>query len=191
MPEDRRYLFKLLSVCLSYPDEALYGAIGEIEADLCRLTGPPWDMLQSFLAILKSQPLIVAQERYTQAFDLNPDTSLNFTYHLMGDGEDRGRALAELKEIYHRAGFEICVNELPDFLPLILEFLAQASAEKVPAAVRQCFRPVSTVAQRLKETGSYYAAVFEALHSLTPLHEAPTDDPATMARCERSQGFST
>lgn len=188
MTDDRRYLFRLLSVCLSYPDEALFGAIGEIEADLGHWPGPPWDTLRSFLTILKSQPLIIAQERYTQAFDLNPDTSLNLTYHLMGDGEDRGRALAELKEIYHRAGFEIAVNELPDFLPLILEFLAQAPAERVPDAVRRCFRPVPAVARRLKEAGSFYAAALDVLHILAPLHEAPTEEPATMARCHRSQG---
>jgi nitrate reductase delta subunit len=191
MTEDRRYLFKLLSVALSYPDEDLFGAIGEIEADLGRWTGPPWDSLRSFLNILKSQPLIIAQERYTQAFDLNPDTSLNFTYHLMGDGEDRGRALAELKEIYRRAGFEIAVNELPDFLPLILEFLTQAPAEKMPAAVSQCFRPVSTIARRLKEAGSLYAAALDVLHGVAPFQETQTEEPATTARGERSQGVPT
>jgi nitrate reductase delta subunit len=81
----------------------------------------------------------------------------------MGDREDRGRALAELLEVYRQSGFEPTVNELPDYLPLVLEFLAASPDSETHSLVRRCLAAIPTLAGRLKEGGSIFAAPLELL----------------------------
>ena len=59
-----------------------------------------------------------------QTFDLTPEHSLHLTHHLFGDDKNRGPALIDLAELYKDYGVEVVANELPDYLPLILEFAA-------------------------------------------------------------------
>jgi len=86
----------------------------------------------------------------------------------MGDREDRGRSLAELLEVYRQAGFEPAVNELPDFLPLLLEFIAASSPAEPHALILRCLAAVPAVAGRLKENGSLYAVPLELLCGVFP-----------------------
>ena len=86
----------------------------------------------------------------------------------MGDREDRGRALAELLIIYRQAGFEPAVNELPDFLPLMLEFMAASSPAEPHALIQRCLAAVPAVAGRLKENGSLYTGPLELLCAIFP-----------------------
>jgi nitrate reductase delta subunit len=79
----------------------------------------------------------------------------------MGDREDRGRSLAELLEVYRQAGFAPAVNDLPDFLPLVLEFLAITAGGENHELIRRCLATVPAIVQRLRESGSMYAAPLE------------------------------
>jgi nitrate reductase molybdenum cofactor assembly chaperone len=122
MTDEKRALLKLLSLCLAYPDAE---TLPEMENAAAGVGEPrARERLSHFMTLMRAQSVLKLQEHYTAVFDMNPSASLNLTYHLMGDREDRGRALAELLEVYLRAGFEPAVNELPDFLPLMLEFMA-------------------------------------------------------------------
>jgi nitrate reductase delta subunit len=96
----------------------------------------------------------------------------------LGDREDRGRALAELLEAYLKAGFEPAVNELPDFLPLLLEFLAAAPQAETHAPILRCLAAVPALAVRLKESGSLYAVPLELLCGVFP---ETTDVPRSPA----------
>lgn len=174
MMEDHRHLFKLLSVCLSYPDETLFNSLGEIEADLQTLADPARKTLLAFIDALKAQSRLAFQEHYTAVFDLNPAACLNLTYHLMGDGEARGRVLAEMQATYHRAGFEISVKELPDYLPLVLEFLAEAPGEEQHTVFRRSLAAVPAIAKRLEEAASPYAAPLRLLGAIVPANEERT-----------------
>ena len=161
MTDEKRALLKLLSRCLAFPEAE---ALPEMEAAVASLGEPRVrEHLVDFMVQLKAQSLLKLQEHYTTVFDMNPSASLNLTYHLMGDREDRGRALAELLEVYLQAGFEPAVNELPDFLPLMLEFMAAASPAEPHALILRCLSVVPAVAGRLKETGSPYAVPLELL----------------------------
>jgi nitrate reductase delta subunit len=166
MTDDERALIKLLSLVLAYPD-------GQVLSDMDAATAALGDSharehLSRLAAQMRAQPLLKLQEHYTAVFDMNPSASLNLTWHLMGDREDRGRALADLLAVYLQAGFEPAVNELPDFLPLMLEFLAAAALDEPHALIRRCLATVPAIAARLKENGSPYAVPLELVCGIFP-----------------------
>jgi len=169
MTDEKRTLLKLLSLCLAYPDAEALEALPEMEEAAAGLSDfQARERLSHFMALMKAQSLLKLQEHYTAVFDMNPAASLNLTYHLMGDREDRGRALAELLEVYRQAGFEPAVNELPDFLPLLLEFMVAAPQAETHAPILRCLAAVPGLAGRLKESGSLYAVPLELLSAAVP-----------------------
>jgi nitrate reductase delta subunit len=164
MTNEKATLWKLLSLGLSYPDPAFFEVLPGMAAAAAGLSDiRAREGLCAFTAMLKSQPLLKLQEHYTAVFELNPAASLNLTYHFLGDREDRGRALAELLDLYRRAGFEPAVSELPDYLPLVLEFLAVSPEAETHGLVRRCLSAVPAITGRLREAGSLYAAPLEIL----------------------------
>ena len=169
MTNEPATLFKLLSLSLSYPDAALIAMLPDMETAAAGLSDARTrERLSGFMAFLRSHPLLNLQEQYTAVFDMNSAASLNLTYHLMGDREDRGRALAELIEVYRQAGFAPAVNDLPDFLPLVLEFLAVSAGGEGNELIRRCLAAVPAIAQRLKDSGSMYAAPLELVLAAVP-----------------------
>ena len=167
---------KLISHLLQYPDESLYRwlpayreVLNEIEGVSVRNT---YDQI---LAYFEQTPLIQLQEQYTETFDLNPSNCMNLTYHRWGDTEKRGPALAHLEDIYLTAGFERINSELPDFLPLVLEFISErpevASSEIIPLYGTV----VGTLAERLGQAGHPYALLFEQLIDILRLSETAAD----------------
>jgi nitrate reductase molybdenum cofactor assembly chaperone NarJ/NarW len=166
MTNETRLLLRLLSLCLAYPDAA---ALSEMEAATAELGDPDArERLSRLMTLMKAQPLLQLQEHYTAVFDMNPSASLNLTWHLMGDREERGRALADLLAVYLQAGFEPAVSELPDFLPLMLEFMAAAPPDEPHGLIRQCLAAVPVIAGRLQEAGSLYAVPLELLCGVFP-----------------------
>jgi nitrate reductase delta subunit len=179
MTDENKTLLKLLSLYLAYPDAEALEALPEMEEAAAGLSDPrSRERLSHFMALLKEQSLLKLQEHYTAVFDMDPAASLNLTYHLLGDREDRGRTLAELLETYLQAGFEPAVNELPDFLPLLLEFIAAVPQAETHAPILRCLAAVPALAGRLKETGSLYAVPLELLCGVFP---ETTDVPPSPA----------
>jgi nitrate reductase delta subunit len=174
MTDDERALIKLLSLTLAYPDGQ---ALSKMDAATAALGNSlAREHLSRLAAQMRAQPLLKLQEHYTAVFDMNPSASLNLTWHLMGDREDRGRALADLLAVYLQAGFEPAVSELPDFLPLMLEFLAAAAPDEPHALIRRCLATVPAIAARLKESGSPYAVPLELVCGIFP---AATEEEST------------
>ena len=139
MKNEQTTLFKLLSLCLGYPDAETSEVLAEMEPLAARLVDPfARERLSAFIASMRARPLLDLQEHYTAVFDLNPAASLNLTWHFLGDREDRGRALAELLEVYRQAGFEPAVDDLPDYLPLLLEFMAAAPQSEIHPLIGRC-----------------------------------------------------
>ncbi len=172
-PENHPQLFRLLSLCLSYPDEVLAAGAAELSAAAAgiedRLLREP---LAAFAAHLASEPLLRQQEHYTEIFDLQPRDCLNLTYHVLGDREERGRALAGLLALYRQGGFEPAGGELPDYLPLLLEFLSVAPEAASDPRVSRCLTVVPALAERIKERCSIYAAPLEVLGRMLPAEAA-------------------
>lgn len=166
MTDEKRALLKLLSLCLAYPDAE---TLPEMENAAAGVGEPrARERLSHFMTLMRAQSVLKLQEHYTAVFDMNPSASLNLTYHLMGDREDRGRALAELLEIYRKAGFEPAGNELPDFLPMMLEFMAAAPQSAIHPLIGRCLSVLPAITGCLRENGSLYAPLLEMLCGVVP-----------------------
>ena len=166
---------KLLAVLLSYPSAELVSALPELArrfGEDASLRPGTQDALAGLLAELKREDLLDLQERYVAQFDTGRSTSLHLFEHVHGDSRDRGQAMVDLKAMYHRAGFELATNELPDFLPAVLEYLSTRPADEVHEVLDDCVHILRAVGERLHDGGSPYAAAFSALldlHGETPL----------------------
>ena len=175
---------KLLAVLLSYPTEELVAALPELARRLgaeAALRGATQDALAGLLAELKREDLLDLQERYVAQFDTGRSTSLHLFEHVHGDSRDRGQAMVDLNALYGRSGFVLAVNELPDYLPAVLEYLATRPAEEVHDLIEDCAHILRAVGERLIAGGSPYAAVIAALldlHGAAPLAAATVKVPA-------------
>ncbi|HSR13339.1 MAG TPA: nitrate reductase molybdenum cofactor assembly chaperone [Thermodesulfobacteriota bacterium] len=157
MEESRLLLLKGLSFLLQYPQEDDFLIFDP--AELPR--GVIDAALSSFLSYRKERPLLRIQEEYTRTFDLRPATSLNLTFH-HPKAECRGTLLIDLQNIYADAGYENLPGELPDYLPLILEFLSVCPEEHSLRIAREYAPAVNLLASRLEEAGSPYAGLVGA-----------------------------
>lgn len=118
---------QLASLLLQYPTPARREAAalaGEVE--LAPARGRQAERLRELCAWYAATPLGALEREYVQAFDFSKGSSLHLTYHVHGDSRRRGMALLQLKEAYRAAGCEPPDDELPDYLPLMLEFAALA-----------------------------------------------------------------
>ncbi len=118
---------KLLSLLLQYPSGELLAARAELGAAAAELEdGPQANAIRAFAAWQRDLDGDELQARYVDTFDFSRRTSLYLTYHVFGDRRQRGMALLTLKQRYRAAGFDVDDAELPDYLPLMLEFAALA-----------------------------------------------------------------
>ncbi len=153
---------KFISLLLQYPTEEIQSIARETEIvayEDDELSG----LLKMFTDYLQNNPLIQLQENYVHTFDFNEKTSLYLTYSKMGDEKERGQILAELKQIYAFAGFELNTTELPDYLPLLLEFAAHTH-QKTREDLLQRFREaIAHSQQMLAKNKSPYANLLKGL----------------------------
>ncbi|HSC80930.1 MAG TPA: nitrate reductase molybdenum cofactor assembly chaperone [Chitinolyticbacter sp.] len=171
-----------LSALLSYPEAELVAAIDEIDAALASQADNR-ARLWPLLDFLRSNSLIALQENYVATFDRNPAYALHLFEHLHGESRDRGEAMVDLLNEYQRHGFEPGseTGELPDYLPLFLEFLGQLPAEQALPLLNEAVHVIAAIGDRLAESGSPYATIFAVLRELAtvapkPLREPPVRD---------------
>lgn len=169
-------MFRAFSALLSYPTEEMRRALPEI-ADAIRsspLVGPREreDLLELIVEIGQGD-VFCAEERYVDLFDRGRALSLNLFEHLHGDSRDRGTAMVELKRLYAAAGFELSTRELPDFLPVVLEYLSCCGLADARDLLADCAHILTSVARSLIARRSRYAAVLQAL--LVIAGEKPVD----------------
>ncbi len=164
---NREFRFKILSLLLRYPDREfaeMAGEIGEAAEEI--FEGDDFRRIGGFLNAISKKTLLELQERYCSAFDLNPSTCLNLAYHKHGDGKERGIALARLREEYESSGHETATSELPDFLPLVLEFLSVCDESRRRMLLDDYAAEVAAIGNRLKDAGSDYAPLFDVISGM-------------------------
>ena len=166
MNETNKYI-KVVSLLMQYPDEAYFSSLPEIKSLVGKMPrGPRRASIEKFIARLDGEEAIHLQEQYTALFDMSPSTTLNVTYHLWGDGEKRAHLLTRLQQEYAGAGLEKNSLELPDFLPLILEFLASVPKAAQSRVIKTSLRGVETLVERLRPLASHYSGLLEPLMEL-------------------------
>lgn len=170
--------FKVLSTLLSYPTVELQQAGGELAAALDAdglITGHVRAALQRLIDDIADGDLYDLQERYTLLFDRTRSLSLHLFEHVHGESRDRGQAMIDLKAMYEQAGLDISASELPDFLPLFLEYLSTLPVNEACATLGQPTHILTALAERLRKRKSPYEAVFRALAALAATKPRPED----------------
>lgn len=175
---------KILSRLLDYPYEDLWQNAQLIRdhvtaSSMFSLTVKAG--LNRLLDSIVAQEALDAQEHYSQLFDRGRALSLLLFEHVHGDSRDRGQAMVDLMGIYQRNGFEINARELPDYIPLFLEYLSERPASEITEWVGEAAHILGMLKARLEQRESPYEAVFSALLDWVPeqVDLAPLRDTAS------------
>jgi nitrate reductase delta subunit len=131
--------------------------------------------LQALIDEIAAGDIYDLQERYTLLFDRTRSLSLHLFEHVHGESRDRGQAMIDLKAMYEASGLMVSANELPDFLPLFLEYLSTRPAAEACAALGQPAHILAALAERLRKRGTPYEATFRALAALAAAKPKPED----------------
>jgi nitrate reductase delta subunit len=169
MTRDPSLLLRALSALLAYPDAELRAALPEI-ADAIRdaraIDAALRERLVALVDEIAASDPLEAEGRYVDLFDRGRRTSLNLFEHVHGDGRQRGPAMLELKQRYLDAGLEPVADELPDHLPLLLEYLSCRDAAEVRDTIGEIAHILRVLGNTLLKRRSRYAAVMAALLAL-------------------------
>nr|WP_192895945.1 nitrate reductase molybdenum cofactor assembly chaperone [Parerythrobacter lutipelagi] len=178
----------LMSLLLQYPTKDLQSVIGEIRQRLDADPSLPSASVKSLaplLTRLATSDIYDAQEIYVELFDRGRAHSLHLFEHVHGESRDRGQAMVDLRERYLAAGLEPSGNELPDYLPLFLDYCSTLPEQAAREALSEPGVVMVAIAARLAERESDYAPLFESLCAIAgvemdeeaQLALSPVDDP--------------
>ena len=159
----------IVSRLLEYPDAALWQHQQEMFEALAsseKLAKEDAHALGVFLRDLVAQDPLDAQSAYSELFDRGRATSLLLFEHVHGESRDRGQAMVDLMAQYERHGLLLDSHELPDHLPLYLEYLAQLPEEEALGGLRDVAPILGLLSARLQQRESRYAVLFELLLKL-------------------------
>ncbi len=155
---------KLASVLLDYPSDELWQHRAELlEAAAAGEVGGRQAELVRFVADLLALDPLSAQERWLGLFDRGRSMSLLLFEHVHGESRDRGQAMVNLIETYRKGGLELASRELPDYLPLMLEYLSRRPEPEVVDWLSHTRQILGLLAARASERSSPYALLFELL----------------------------
>ena len=161
--------FRALSALLCYPEQDLVQALATLPPVLeAEALVPPRHRhaVATFIEQLRATTLLDAQESYVALFDRNRSLSLHLYEHVHGESRDRGQAMVRLATLYRLHGLEIGANELPDYLPLYLEFLSLLPERTARSLLSEAAHVVAALAEKLEARRSPYAAVLRAVEAL-------------------------
>jgi nitrate reductase delta subunit len=182
---------KALAGLLLYPDQALIQALPEIRAILNEgpLPATEREGVIAFCDHLAASDLLKAQADYVALFDGGSRAlSLYLFGHVHGDSRDRGQAMANLVEDYRAVGLELTGDELPDFLPVFLEYVSCHEPSEAAVLLGEIVEIVALLARRLEQRGTPYAAVLRAIEALG---SRTADTEAVAARLAESEDEDT
>lgn len=167
---------RALGALLCYPDNELIASLPDIRAFLAtegHLSRPRLEGMERLLARLQDSDLITAQECYVNLFDRTRSLSLHLFEHVHGESRERGQAMVDLLDLYKEHGLELTANELPDYLPLFLEFLSSLPPTEAQENLQQPIEIIRALRDRLIAKDSDYAVVFDALLDMAGIYLKP------------------
>ncbi|MET9961355.1 nitrate reductase molybdenum cofactor assembly chaperone [Streptomyces sp. NPDC006326] len=176
-------LHQAASLLLSHPDGDWPQRLDLVSGGLGPLGGDEAALLLRFCAAVAGVPQLELSARYVDTFDRSRRRTLHLTYWTDGDTRRRGEALLRWKHLYHRHGWQPPADELPDFLPLALEFAARCPGPG-RTALQEHRAALELLRMALADHGSPYADVLEAVCRTLP--GASPADRAAALRLARS-----
>ncbi|WP_084252858.1 nitrate reductase molybdenum cofactor assembly chaperone [Devriesea agamarum] len=171
-PEQKRVLFMALSLLLDYPGEDAFQHLDAVEQALDELPEHLAHNISAFASSARDLGLSCLQSHYVDTFDQRRRCALYLTYYTDGDTRTRGSALVAFRELLARSGWEIQRGELPDYLPLVLEFCARENSEEAGELLRASREGLEVIRSALMGYNSPYQHLLTALcAALPPLTE--------------------
>jgi len=163
------HTLRALAWLLRYPDAELRAAAGEIGAalhDEGALAAGRLAELDALVRRLAAAPGLRVEAEYVELFDRGRRTALHLFEHVHGDSRDRGPAMVDLAQTYDRAGLQLVPGELPDYLPVVLEFASTQPPAQAREFLRETAHIVQAIFSALLERQSPYASVLAAVLDL-------------------------
>jgi nitrate reductase delta subunit len=186
--------YRALAALLSYPTEALQAATGEIAAALAEeaiVAAPQLAAIRIFLDEVASTDIYDLQAQYFALFDRSRTLSLHLFEHIHGESRDRGQAMADLITLYQSHGLDMAADELPDFLPLFLEFLSLLPDAEARTMLTEPAGILRALTDRLAARNTGYRTVMAALADIAAaptlaVSDIPEEDPDDLEAMDAS-----
>jgi len=165
------------SLLLDYPAEgSLETRLNAVEAELAALPPEVAVLLEEFIAQARRRGERALAEHYVEVFDRRRRCCLYLTYYTVGDTRHRGAALLAFKQALAAAGYEMAADELPDYLPVVLELSARSGDEIAQTLLSSHREGIEVLRSALVDAGSPYAHLVEAISMTLPEIDAATAD---------------
>ncbi len=161
---------RVLSRLLVYPNAENFGHLSELKDVLVEdgfLKAKTLKNLSAFIDELAGQDLMQAQENYVELFDRGRAHCLHLYEHVHGESRFRGQAMIDLSNRYAEKGLIVGVGELPDYLPVFLEFISICEPEEGLETLSNAAPIIAMIGEKLKRAKSGYASVFSAIVELS------------------------
>ena len=168
-PANTSISLRVLARLLSYPDNALRDDLPDMRAALLverALTTARKDELYALIATLEHGDALDHEAQYVHLFDRGRATSLHLFEHVHGDSRERGQAMVDLTQTYESAGLLLAPGELPDFLPVLLEFASSQPPEQALSLLGEMAHIFNAIFSALQQRSSPYASALGALLEL-------------------------
>ncbi len=162
--------FKLLGLLLTYPEGTVYSASDELLQTLRSEALLPEKFIKKieiFLTTQKAQDLMAVQEDYVETFDRGRAHCLHLFEHIHGESRDRGQAMVDLSETYAKKSLHIDSGELPDYLPLFMEYLSRCEPQDATELLGEAIDVIAVIGAKLKKRKSPYADIFASIEVLS------------------------
>ena len=184
--------FKVLSLLLMYPESDWLAALPEMHTSLVEeagVNGDAYARLVPLFNLLSDTRLIELQENYVATFDRNPSHSLHLFEHIHGESRDRGSAMVDLLDEYWKRDFDASAAELPDYVPLFLEFLSLLPAQEALELLGDAVHVLAAIGRKLDANGSPYATAFQVLEAISPVEAQELVEPPARDMDEAMEMF--
>ncbi|WP_019930873.1 nitrate reductase molybdenum cofactor assembly chaperone [Nocardia sp. BMG111209] len=165
---DRHLVWRLSALLLDYPAAELLAMLDQVASAATELPEPVRGHLITLITHLRETDPITLAQQYVETFDLRRRASLHLTFYAYGDTRKRGLALLRFKHAYRHAGAELDDSELPDHLPVLLEFAATVDPVGGERLLGEHLPVVELLRLSLSDSGSPYAAVLSAVVATLP-----------------------
>lgn len=162
--------YKILSLLLMYPDAELQQFLSMSSTELqneALLDQERINEISQFADHFKNMDLMAWQAEYVQLFDHSRSASLHLFEHVKGDSKDRGQAMVDLLGFYRINGLQFSGSELPDYIPVFLEFLSVQTHQKAAEILAEPVHIIDRIHLALKEKNNPYQYIFSAIVSLS------------------------
>jgi len=159
-------ILKVISRLMVYPTAELQAVAGDLTVEINKAREiPPASRttLNQLVDSVCQRDLMDVQEEYSFLFERGSSLSLLLFEHVHGESRDRGQAMVDLMALYQDNGFAIAIKELPDFIPMYLEYLAQRPDLEAREGLADVAHILGLLSARLGERESLYAGLFSAL----------------------------